>query len=122
MQTPVSIMRIRGRRFHRLAGIALFLAAFVLCVGCGSGGKEAKNQVTGKVTLDNKPVAGVVGFVYPEKEMTSPIGADGSYQIIDPPPGQVKVYVKGGLGGGAPQAKGSADVPKGEMPKDTLGG
>jgi len=52
------------------------------------------------VTLDGKPVAGVVVFVWDDKkESASPIGPDGNYAIMDPALGHVKVVVKAGQGG-----------------------
>src|SRR4051812_37169789 len=87
------------RKSQRLFGLLLCAASFAIAAGCGSGGKDAKNQVTGKVTLDGKPVNGVIVFVGSDnKEYSSPIGsADGHYQIIDAPNGSMKVYIKGSL-------------------------
>ena len=119
MQTPVSLSPSR-----RILGFGFFALSLAVIVGCGGGGKEAKNQVTGKVTLDGKPVAGTVFFQFADnKESSSPISStDGSYQIIDPPSGTAKVYVKGGLGGAGPQI-GGKEVPKGspELAKDVGG-
>jgi len=88
-------------------------------VGCSGKSKGPKDSVSGKVTLNDKPVSGTVHFVYGDnKDITSPIAADGSYLIPNPPPGNVKIVVTpaagvagGGLVGG-PQAK---DVPLPEM-------
>jgi len=87
-------------------------------VGCsGKGGP--KDSVSGTVTLNGKSVAGTVHFIYSDgKELSSPIGSEGTYLIPNPAPGQVKIVVKplagstpGGLVG-PPTAKDLA------MPKD----
>ena len=124
MQTPLSIgssSQLLRNGLRCILGVSFIAASLFLVAGCGSGGKDAKDQVTGKVTLDGKPVSGVVSFVFGDKEISSPIGTDGTYQIISPPTGTNKIYVKGGLGAGAPTVKG--EMPKSgapEMPK--LGG
>jgi len=77
------------------------IASLVSATGC-PGGKK-KNEVTGKVTLDGKPVAGNVIFVGSDnKEIATLIKSDGTYVITDPPTGQVKVKVTGPLGVAAP--------------------
>jgi len=92
--------------------------------GCGDG-KGAKNSVSGKVTLNGENVGGTVTFVTVDtkKEFVSPIKQDGTYQIDNPPPGQVKVVVKG-MGMGAtvkppPAGKDVAKMP--EMPGSAQG-
>jgi len=97
---------------------ALLLSALVFVAGCTTGG-GAKNSVTGKVTLDGKPVSGIVAFVYPDKqEVTSPIGPDGGYSIPEPKPGTVKVVVRSmqPLGGGGLKAPPKGGPPMAEMP------
>jgi len=86
------------------------LAAIVLVGGCGD--KAGTNSsVSGKVMLDNQPVAGSVVFVYgTEEKATAPIGANGVYSIPNPPKGQVKVLVRGMPGAAAPPA--GAGTPK----------
>jgi len=84
--------------------------------GCPSKDGSA-NQVSGKVTLGTDPVAGTIAFVGTDgKEKSTPIMANGSYKLDDPPLGKCKVTVKsmGGPVGGAlvkdtPQIK---DAPK----------
>lgn len=90
-----------ARLAARLVSSAVCLLALAVAAGCGGGGKEAKNQVTGKVTMDGKPVNGTVVFVTSDnKELQSPIGStDGTYQIIDAPNGSMKIYIKGSLAG-----------------------
>jgi hypothetical protein len=73
------------------------------------------------VTLEGKPVAGQVIFIWDDKkELSSPIGPQGNYTIPEPPAGKVKVLVKSMTmpGGNQPLVK-----PKGgpEM-ADPLGG
>ena len=122
MLNPLSLLtrsRSTWSSTHRTLGLAATALAIALLAGCGSGGKDSKNQVTGKVTLDGKAVAGTVYFQFPDnKELTSPISAtDGAYQIIDAPNGQAKVSIKGGLGGGAPTSKPPAMKGAPEMPE-----
>jgi hypothetical protein len=97
----------------------LLLASFGMVTGCGgkSGDKNTmKSEVTGKVTLGDKPVSGQVVFVYSDgKELVSPITGDGSYMLADPPTGSVKIYIR---------SMGGTVVPKGgpDIPKDAPGG
>ena len=111
-------------RFSRTIALGVCLVALALVSGCGSSGKEAKNQVTGKVTLDGKPVNGAIVFVEGGKEYQSPISStDGTYQINDAPNGNMKVYIKGSaaaLGGKLIEPKAGAGAP--EMPKNLGGG
>jgi len=77
------------------------LSFLVLTTGC-PGGKK-KNEVTGKVTLDGKAVAGTVVFIGSDgKELMTLIRPDGSYTIVDPPAGEVKIKITGPLGIAAP--------------------
>jgi len=100
---------------------AVCLLALIAVAGCGGGGKEAKNQIVGKVTMDGKPVNGAVVFVGSDnKEYSSPIGStDGTYQVMEAPNGNMKVYIKGNLAGAGgklvepPKAGGGTDMPKG---------
>jgi len=91
------------------------MLVLVLSAGCGGGKGDAKDSVTGKVTLNSSPVAGTVTFVYEDnKEVAGPINPDGTYLVSNPPPGKVKVVVKGHPGTGAlvPTPKGAGP----EMP------
>ena len=88
------------------------LALAMLATGCDSK-KEGKNEVSGKVTLDGKPVSGNVIFISGDgKETQTLIASEGKY-AIELPPGEYKVAVRGGMGGmagkGAP--KGAAEMP-----------
>ena len=115
----------RSRSSHRTLTLAVTALSIAMLTGCGSGGKDAKNQVTGKVTLDGKAVSGTVYFQFPDnKELTSPISStDGTYQIIDAPIGQAKVSIRGGLGGAsAPTSKPPAMKGAPEMPEMSGGG
>jgi hypothetical protein len=120
MLTSFSPTRLSLRlRDVRIAGLSFF-AILLGLVGCG-GGSDAKNSVTGKVTLNNAAVAGSVVFLYPDnKEATTLIGVDGTYVITNPPAGSVKVLVKPPLGMGGlkpppkdapPMTGGSTGVP-----------
>ncbi len=72
---------------------AVVLLGLVAAAGC-SGTKQ--NFVTGKVTLDGKPVAGTVTFIGPNnKKVQSPIGRDGTYSVLNPEPGENKITVTG---------------------------
>jgi hypothetical protein len=125
-QTSPRVGSAAGRVRRGFVALGL-LAGLSLLAGCGGGGgldSGAKNEVNGKVTLGDKPVGGQVVFVYPDgKEAISPIAADGSYLMPDPPTGLAKVYIKplGGAGGPKGVPKG---VPKGapEMPAEGPGG
>jgi len=112
----------RSRLARVLCGVSLVLFVTLLggVSGCGNKG-GAKATVTGKVTLNNSPVAGTVSFHSADgKETTGPISADGTYTIFDPPAGKVQITVKGppgGAGGGLvkpPPAKDAAAMP--DMP------
>lgn len=104
---------------RRVLCTGILFGILSITLGCGSSGKDPKNQVTGKVTLDGKVVAGTVFFQFSDnKEVTALIATDGSYQIVEPPTGQAKVYVKSGMGvavppiGKAPEVKGGPEMPK----------
>jgi len=90
--------------FPRLSPCCFLLVALILGVGCNTKGKEPENQVSGKITLsDGSAVAGTVIFVGSDnKEVTGIIKPDGTYLVLDPPQGKVKILVKG-MGGIAPQ-------------------
>jgi len=115
------MQKIASRSLASRLGWVAAVPLFALAFGCGGGGSGGgpKNEVNGKVTLGDKPVAGSVVFVHGDgKETTAPIGVDGGY-VMDSPPGPVKVYIKGGAGSSGPAV--SAPMPKGgaEMPKDS---
>ena len=81
-------------------GVGLLPMLF-LATGC-SGSAETKNSVSGKVTVKDQPVAGIVTFIYSDKkEMTAPITSDGSYTIPNLKTGSVKVVIKAMPGGAA---------------------
>src|SRR6266511_1761841 len=114
-----AFLRLRGipvtSGVRRGFSFLLLVAILGFAVGCGSGNKSgdsSKNEVGGKVTLGDKLVSGTVVFVYSDnKELQGPIGPDGSYVILDPTPGQVKIYIKAS-GLVAPAAKGGPETPK----------
>jgi hypothetical protein len=99
----------------RLAAAVAGVIAVVSLSGCGESGKA---PITGKVTVDDRPVrAGQLTFVGgPEKEKhVTVIGYDGKYSIILPP-GEYKVGVEGGAL--QPTAGKMAHVPAPKAPKD----
>ncbi len=87
-----------------------------VAAGCDKGGSSSANAVSGKVSLGDKPVSGLVVFVYADgKELSAPIGPDGTYTIDNPLPGQVKVSIKampGAMATGAPKVAGTPEMPK----------
>jgi len=94
-------------KLSRVLPLACSLAFAIVLSGCG-GSSSGANSVTGKVTYKNGPVSGLVVFVYGDsKEVSAPIQPDGSYNMVNPPPGQVKIVIKpmpGGTGGVTPKA------------------
>jgi len=120
MLTDLTLSPTKWFASSRMLG-ALSLAFLVALLsgvsGCDSGPKGAKNSVSGKVTLNGEKVAGTVSFVGSDPApKETPIKPDGTYQIDDPPTGQVKIVVKGM--GGPTGAAGAAKPPPGgpEMP------
>jgi hypothetical protein len=101
---------------HRWFALSLLSSTLALAAGCGGGGEDAKNEVSGKVTVGSQPVAGIVIFYYPDGvELSAPTNAEGHYTIPNAKTGSVKVYVKA-----LPGATVRGSMPKGgaEMPKD----
>jgi hypothetical protein len=117
MKTPASV-RLWCVRLPFLArrglSLCLLTAALAFALGCGGGKSEGvKNEVSGKVTHNDKPVAGTLVFVYADgKEVSSPLLPDGGYMVPDAPPGQVKIYIKPVAGFAVPPMKGGAEMPK----------
>jgi len=72
----------------------LLLAGFVAAgIGCT---RDAKDSVSGFVTLNGKPVTGNIQFISGSKESPpSPIGPKGDYTVINPPKGECDVVIKG---------------------------
>jgi len=100
----------------------LLLPVLLFLFGC-SGSKGDGNVVSGKVKLGDKPVAGVVHFVYADgKELTAPISLEGGYAITKAPTGQVKILVKGQPGSGQVIAPKGTEIPGGKDMPTTGGG
>lgn len=97
--------------------LSLFLLLTAMVCGLGCSSNKDKDSVSGKVTLNGKPVTGIVAFIYPDnKEVTGPIQAEGKYTISNPPAGEVKVVVKGGIIGGKVVAPtGATGAPSGPV-------
>jgi len=97
----------RPLRSVRLACGFLVLSVGLLVgvTGCDSKSKDPANSVTGKVSLGGQQVDGEVVFVGTDgKQVPGPIKPDGTYIIVDPPQGEVKILVRpmgGGVGGAA---------------------
>jgi len=78
--------------------LPVLLGAILGVFGCGSGeGPAPTNAVTGKCTFNGNPVNGTVVFVGSDgKEVSTPVSpVNGSYTIVNPPTGDVKVAVRG---------------------------
>jgi hypothetical protein len=104
-----------GKSAGRVAATALSFAAVVLLNGCG---QNAKGPVTGKVTVDDRPVrSGQLTFIGgpTDAKQVIVIGFDGKY-TIELPPGEYKVGVEGGTG--QSDAARMAHVPIPKAPKD----
>jgi hypothetical protein len=79
-------------RFCRCFAL-LALSALVGGLGCG-GAKEARDSVSGKVTLNGEPINGMISFRSGENE-TSPVPIlNGIYKIENPPKGEVDIIIK----------------------------
>jgi hypothetical protein len=89
-------------------GLSLLVAALGLMAGCG--GKANKEGISGKVTMGGEPVSGEIIFNFAGKDFRSPIGTDGSYQIVKPPAGEASVTVKSMLAPAAPNVKGAPET------------
>jgi hypothetical protein len=102
----------------RLLAVLPLVAAIAWVAGCG-GGKSKTESVSGKVTLDGKPVSGEITFVCSDgKEIKSPLGTDGGYSILAPAKGEAKIGIKsmtaavgGGKEAGKEGASKSAELP-----------
>ena len=94
----------------------LLLGFAAVLTGCGGNPGANVNSITGKVTLDGQVVGGTVTFVYDDKkseDKMTPISPTGEYVITDPPPGNVKIVVKGMQTGAGPLvAPPTKDAPK----------
>jgi hypothetical protein len=98
-------MKTNSPRFSIRLRIAVGVVLLFLAAGCSS-----KGSVTGKVFYKDKPLAGgMVHFSHPEAGiLSSPIGADGSYQFTGVPMGEVKI----GVTGPPPESNRGRDLPK----------
>ena len=104
----------------RLAAALLLAAALACLAGCGEN--VPKNLVTGKVTLEGKPVSGQVVFLAADgKEYTALITGAGGYSIANAPAGEARVMVRA-VGGAAPQAAPPRDGGDVKMPPTTTPG
>lgn len=87
---------MRGVTSRRAAAGAL-LTVLLAAVGCGSGGGVNRGgKLTGKVTIDGKPVGGGEVIIYGadgKHSMSGKIRNSGAYEILDPPLGACKLAV-----------------------------
>jgi len=84
-----------GSKRFPLRLVALALAFAVALSGCGKGAKKA--EVSGKVTIDNRPVtSGTVTFISSDGKRTAvaQLDAQGEYNMPDAPVGPVKITVE----------------------------
>jgi hypothetical protein len=116
MNTPVH-NRSTVRKHLVRSSFAFFVVVMLAWLpGCPAA--SVTNSVKGKVTLNDKQVAGNVSFFSPDnKELKSPIGPDGNYYIENTKPGTTyKVAVNplpsggGGGGGGALPGGGGGEL------------
>ncbi len=94
-------------RFHSRPRVnaLLLVAIFVACSGCGDGitdNRKGLAPVTGKVTLDGKPLTtGTISFISSDgsEAFTGPLDSSGSYTLGASPsspgalPGEYKVII-----------------------------
>jgi hypothetical protein len=85
------------RRLSRRAAAGALLAAILLASGCGRGdGVNRGGKLTGKVTIDGKPVGGGEVLILSadgKHSMSGRIRNSGAYEILDPPLGPCKLAV-----------------------------
>jgi hypothetical protein len=83
----------------RRSGLVALIVAFPLAIGCG-GSSGGKVHVSGRVTLDEKPLdAGTITFTRVENDKSQAVGGaivKGQYSVDNVAPGQNKVLIKGG--------------------------
>jgi hypothetical protein len=80
--------------------------------GCPEANKQqlSQNYVKGKVTMQNKPVMGVLTFTATDgKKGTVTVYGDGNYTIENPPQGKCTITMTA-IPGAAPPAAGSGDT------------
>lgn len=82
------------RRLSQIICWSLLVSGLAFTLGCG-GGSEKKNIVSGKVSVNGKPVDGEIAFIGSDKTTTAPIGpGNGMYRMENPPLGNVKVTIR----------------------------
>jgi len=106
-------LRIRGLRVIR--GLSLIVLLSACCLGCGSGDKNPRYKIAGKVTYQGQPVEeGTITFESPTAGQvnSSPLSSGGAYSL-DLPTGEYKVSVAPPL----VEGKGTGDSPPDMVPK-----
>jgi hypothetical protein len=77
----------------RTFAFTLLLPILIILTGCG-GGKTAAAKVSGKVTLNGEAVTGGSMYFHTEAGVyTASIDEEGSFALLDVPPGEVAVTV-----------------------------
>jgi len=115
METDMTQFLLRIRGFGVIRGLTLLLLLTACCPGCGSGDKNSRYKVTGKVTYQAGPVEeGTVTFEDPATGQvnSSPLGSGGAY-ALELPPGEYKISVAPPL----VETKGTGDSPPDMVPK-----
>ena len=105
----------RIRMKQQLLLICASVVAAVIICGCGTGDKNPRYKVTGKVTYQGQPVGeGTVTFENPDAGQvnSSPLDSGGTY-ALDLPAGAYKVSVAPPL----VETKGTSDSPPDLIPK-----
>ena len=68
----------------KFAGLGILALALLTSVGCGRGDQPELGRVTGKVTLDGKPLDGVIVNFQPEtgRAATAETDSEGNYDLV----------------------------------------
>jgi hypothetical protein len=110
---------VRAARLAR--SLASVSAWFLLAALTGCGGASNKTHLTGKVIYKDAPVTGGTIKLYssPENPFTIQIKPDGTFDVEDAPPGEMKVaietdsvFVPPPAPAGSSAAQATANMPK----------
>jgi hypothetical protein len=110
---------VRAARLAR--SLASVSACFLLAALTGCGGASNKTHLTGKVIYKDAPVTGGTIKLYssPENPFTIQIKSDGTFDVEDAPPGEMKVaietdsvYVPSAAPAGSTGTRETANMPK----------
>ncbi len=115
-----------GRTISRVAlqrlPLVLVLLSLAFINGCPGAG-AVNDIVSGKVTLNDKPVSGEVIFTGPNNVSASGPALEGSYSVFNPPKGKCVITIKSmGMAGAPATLPSGKDIPVvKDMPKPGLG-